>query len=65
MGQAKQLFDYLATNPNATIWFHASDTIMNVHSDASYLSKASARSHEGSHFFHGMVSKRRQSNQIK
>jgi hypothetical protein len=57
MGQAKQLLDYLATNPNATIWFCASDMIMNVHSDASYLSKANARSHACSHFFMGWSAK--------
>ena len=35
---AKQLLDYLAWHPNATIRFHASDMILNIHSDASYLS---------------------------
>ncbi len=35
MEKAKQLLDYLATNPNATIWYRVSDMIMNVHSDAS------------------------------
>ena len=33
-----QLLDYLASNPDATIRFHKSDMIMNIHSDASYLS---------------------------
>jgi hypothetical protein len=50
MGHAKQLLDYLATNSNATIQFHTSNMIMNVHSDALYLSKANARSHACSHF---------------
>ncbi len=44
MAKVKQLLDYLATYPNATIRFCASDMIMNVHSNASYLSKANARS---------------------
>ncbi len=35
MEKAEQLLDYLATNPNTTIWYRASDMIMNVHSDAS------------------------------
>jgi hypothetical protein len=35
MEKAKQLLDYLAKNPDATIQFHALDMIMNVHSDAS------------------------------
>jgi hypothetical protein len=32
MVKAKQLFDYLATYPDATIHFQASDLILNVHS---------------------------------
>jgi hypothetical protein len=44
MEKAKQLLDYLATNPDATIRFRASNMIMNVHSDASYLSEANAHS---------------------
>ena len=44
MEKAKQLLDYLATYPNATIRFRASDMIMNVHSNASYLSESDARS---------------------
>jgi hypothetical protein len=33
-----QLLDYLATHPYATIRYHASDMILHIHSDASYLS---------------------------
>ena len=36
--KAYQVFDYLATHPNAVVRFHASDMVMNIHSDASYLS---------------------------
>jgi hypothetical protein len=32
-----QLLDYLATHPDATIRYHASDMILHIHSDASYL----------------------------
>jgi hypothetical protein len=32
------MVDYLATHPDATIRYHASDMILNIHSDASYLS---------------------------
>jgi hypothetical protein len=53
MEKAKQLLDYLATNPDATIQSKALDMIMNVHSDVSYLSKSNARSHACSHFFMG------------
>jgi hypothetical protein len=33
-----QLLDYLASNNPAKVKFHASDMIMNIHSDALYLS---------------------------
>ncbi len=39
MAKAKQLLDYLATHPDATIRFRASDMILNVHLDTSYLSE--------------------------
>jgi hypothetical protein len=53
MAKAKQLLDYLATYPDATIQFRASDMIMNVHSDASYLSEADACSRACGPFFMG------------
>jgi hypothetical protein len=39
-----QLLDYMATYPDATIRYHASDMILHIHSDASYLSVSNARS---------------------
>jgi hypothetical protein len=48
-----QLLNYLATNPDATIRYHASDMILYIHSDASYLSVSNARSRLGSLFFCG------------
>jgi hypothetical protein len=39
-----QLLDYLAKHTDAKICFHASDMIMNIHLDASYLSEAKAQS---------------------
>jgi len=53
MAKAKQLLDYLVTNPDATIRFRVSDMILNVHSDASYLSETKARSRACGHFFMG------------
>jgi hypothetical protein len=53
MEKAKQLLDYLATYPDATIQFRASDMIMNVHSNASCLSELDARSRACGHFFMG------------
>jgi hypothetical protein len=42
-----QMLDYLATHPDATIRYHASDMIFHIHSDASYLSVSNARSRLG------------------
>jgi hypothetical protein len=50
MEKTKQLLDYLATYPDATIRFQASNMILNVHSDASYLSESEAHSHTCGHF---------------
>jgi hypothetical protein len=45
-----QLLDYLATHPDATIGYLASDMILHIHSDASYLSVSNARSRRGGLF---------------
>jgi hypothetical protein len=45
-----QMLDYLATHPDATIRYHASDMILHIHSDASYLSVFNARSRLGGLF---------------
>jgi hypothetical protein len=47
------MLDYLATHPDATIRYHASDMILHIHSDASYLSVSNARSRLGGLFFLG------------
>jgi hypothetical protein len=39
MGRCIELLDYLTTNSHVQVHFHPSDMIMNIHSDASYLSK--------------------------
>jgi hypothetical protein len=46
-----QLLDYLATHPDATIRYHASDMILHIHSDASYLSVSYTRRRLGGLFF--------------
>jgi hypothetical protein len=48
-----QLLDYLATQPDAAIRYHASDMILHIHSDASYLSVSNARGRLGGLFFLG------------
>ncbi len=49
--KAKQLLDYLATNPDGTICYRASDMIVNVHLDAFNQSKSDACSRACGHFF--------------
>jgi hypothetical protein len=51
MSHTLQLLDYLATQEDAIITYHASDMILAAHSDVSYLSEPKARSHAVSHFF--------------
>jgi hypothetical protein len=48
-----QLLDYLATHRDATIRYHASNMILHIHSDASYLLVSHARSRLGGLFFLG------------
>ena len=51
--KVQQLLDYLSTHKTATTRYVASEMILNVHSDASYLSKSHARSRLGGYFFLG------------
>jgi hypothetical protein len=51
-----QMLDYLATHPDAASRYHASDMILHIHSDASYLSVSNARSRLGDFFFLGNTS---------
>jgi hypothetical protein len=48
---AVKLLNYAATHPDATIRYHASDMVLYLHSDASYLSATKARSRASGHFF--------------
>ena len=47
----KQFLDYIATQEEAIISYSASDMVLAVHSDASYLSEPKAHSRAGGHFF--------------
>jgi hypothetical protein len=51
MRQTLQLLDYLAVQVDALLSYHASDMVLAVHSDASYLSKPKAHSRAGGPFF--------------
>ena len=55
--QCTQLLVYLALNSDAKVLYYASDMVMNIHSDASYLSEAKARSRTCGHFFMGWIPK--------
>ena len=46
-----KLLNYCATHRDATIRYHASDMVLWISSDASYLSESKARSRVGGHFF--------------
>ena len=48
--KAKLFLDYAATNPDAIITYRASEMVLSVHSDASYLTESKARSRAGGHF---------------
>jgi hypothetical protein len=55
MKQVNQFLDYMWMHPDAIIKYRASDMILNVHSDASYLSAPKARSRAGGYFFLGSI----------
>ena len=51
MQQTLQLLDYLATQEDSVLSYHASDMVLAVHSDASYLREPKACSKAGGHLF--------------
>ena len=51
MQKTLYFLDYVASHPDALLTFKASVMVLNVHSDASYLTEAKARSRAGGHFF--------------
>ena len=55
MHKIRQLLDYLATHPDATVRFHASDMVLNIHSDASDPSEPKAKSRLAGFYFLGSV----------
>jgi hypothetical protein len=57
MEKALQVLDYLAAHPNTTVKFRASDMIMTIHSDTSYLTEPKARSSACGMFFMGWMPK--------
>ena len=53
--KAYQGLDYLASHSDAVVRFQASDMVLNIHSNASYLSKPNAHSRACGHFFMGAL----------
>ena len=53
-----QLLDYLASNADAKVRFHASNMIMNMHSNASYFSETKSQSRVCGHFVMGWTPKK-------
>ena len=53
--RVSQLLDYLATHPDAKVRYHASNMVLNIHSDASYLSGIGAKSRMADQYFLGSV----------
>jgi hypothetical protein len=51
MQQTLQFLDYLAMQEDAVLSYHASNMVLAVHSNASYLSEPKARSQVGGQFF--------------
>ncbi len=51
MQQTLQLLDYLATQEDAILSYHARDMVLAVHSDASYLNEPTAHGRAVGHFF--------------
>jgi hypothetical protein len=48
-----KLLNYCTTHPETKLWYHASDMILNIHSDASYISEREAKSRAGGFFYMG------------
>jgi hypothetical protein len=50
MDNIKLILDYTASHQNAILTYQASDMVLIIHSNASYLSEPEARSQAGGHF---------------
>ena len=51
MKKVDQFLDYAASREQSVLTYEASDMVLEVHSDALYLSESKARSRAGGHFF--------------
>jgi hypothetical protein len=55
-----KLLNYCNTHPETKIHYHASDMILHIHSDTSYLSENEAKNRAGGTLLHGKHHKKRQ-----
>eukprot|EP00804_Cyclotella_cryptica_P004967 CCRYP_014094-RA/>CCRYP_014094-RA protein AED:0.12 eAED:0.01 QI:0/0/0/1/1/1/2/0/1245 len=55
MDRCRQMLEYCASNPDAKVRFRTSDMILNIHSDASYLSATRAPSQVAGYYFLGSI----------
>ena len=53
--KVERFLDYMSWHPNAIIHFYESGMILQVHSDASYLTAKKSRSRAGGNFFLGSI----------
>ncbi len=51
MELCKKFLDFMAMQEEAILTYHASEMVLAIHSNASYLSKPKARSRAGGHMF--------------
>ena len=56
--RVQQFLDYLTTRPDAKVRYYVSDMVVNIHSDASYLSVAQVRKRFSGCYHGGSTSKR-------
>ena len=49
----QEFLDYCASHPDGSIRYHASDMILKLHSNSSYLNTVGARSRQGGHLYLG------------
>jgi len=55
LNKTKQFLDYAASHPDAIITYKASDMVLAIHCDASYLSEPKTRSRTGGNFSSQMI----------
>ena len=55
LAKTHRFLDYMAWHPDAIVRFRKSDMILNIHSDASYLTAPKSRSRAGGHYFLGSI----------